>query len=91
MNCVLRLACAAAFVATAFSVPVNAQGQGRGMGMVMTNCEAEIKKHCADVPHGAAEVPKCLEKHMSELSDACKSALQNRGPKGPGRGRMRNQ
>lgn len=69
----------------------NANAQGPGRGMVVKSCAAEIEKHCSGIPHGAGQIPKCLEEHLKELSDTCKAALENRGPKGPGRGRMRQQ
>ncbi|MEX2451122.1 MAG: cysteine rich repeat-containing protein [Rhodospirillales bacterium] len=85
-----------ALAVTALSGPAFAQGMGQGMmgqgmghgmmgqggGMVMSQCVPEIKKHCADVPHGSAEIPACLEKHKAELSDDCKKALDQRGPMG---------
>ena len=107
MNVLSKFVCVAALATAVFSAPANAQSPGKGpgmmgqgmgsgmpgqgMGMVKQSCKAEIEKHCAAIPHGALGVPICLEKHASELSDACKSALENRGPAGPGRGRMRNQ
>ena len=51
-----------------------------GPGHTMQNCMPEIQKFCADAPHGAGAVPACLEEHRNDLSDACKAALENRGP-----------
>ena len=65
-------------VAMAMSAPAWAQGPGPRPAMVAVNCEAEIAKHCADVQHGRGAVPACLEKHVDELSDACKTALETR-------------
>lgn len=76
---------AAAVSLAASAVQAQAPGRGPGQGLVITHCKDEIAKYCADVPHGAGAVPACLEKHKANLSDACKTALDSRGPHGPGR------
>ena len=54
--------------------------QGKGPANVAKNCQAEIAKYCADVPHGNGQVPVCLKKHDKDLSATCKAALARRGP-----------
>jgi hypothetical protein len=41
-------------------------------------CKADREKLCKDAPPGRG-VFQCLRQHESELSDACKTALQHRG------------
>jgi len=45
-----------------------------GAAMAKGECKAEREKFCKD----AAHVGLCLEQHASELSEACKNALQAR-------------
>lgn len=96
MKRLFSAACMAAAMSLAFALPAAAQGMGQGKGqgmgpgmgkgggMVMQQCAAEIKAHCADVQHGRGNVPACLEKNKDKLSDACKAALEGRGPQGKG-------
>ena len=59
--------------------------RGPGEGMVIAQCEAEIARFCAEIPHGDGQVPACLREHLGELSDPCKITLATKGP-GEGRG-----
>ncbi len=47
---------------------------------VLADCKSEIARFCPDVPHGAGAVPVCLSGHTDELSPACRSALDRKGP-----------
>lgn len=51
----------------------------QGSGPVAQQCRAEIAKHCAGKSHEGREVRTCLESKKSELSDACKKALDTTG------------
>jgi hypothetical protein len=68
--------------------PNLAIAQAVGTGPVATQCAAEIKQHCANKTHGAGEVRACLEAHKSDVSPACRQALDTTGG---GRGRNRTQ
>ena len=54
-------------------------------GPVATACKDDIAKLCANLPHNGS-VRACLTKHESEVSPACKQALNTTGG-----GRMRKQ
>lgn len=40
-------------------------------------CAADMRKLCADVPVGAGRVQACLKAHESELSEACRSRVDD--------------
>ena len=46
-------------------------------GWVQTQCDAEIKKFCAGLPHEQGRVRACLEGKRAELSAACRKALDD--------------
>uniref|UniRef100_Q07Q79 Uncharacterized protein n=1 Tax=Rhodopseudomonas palustris (strain BisA53) TaxID=316055 RepID=Q07Q79_RHOP5 len=67
--------------------PAMAQGRGYGYGPVGTVCARDIAAHCSGYSHGNRGVRMCLERRRSQLSGACKSALDNTGG-GRGMGRF---
>lgn len=72
------------FLATIASSSVWAQGAGRGI--VGTYCKPDIQKYCSTVPHMAGAVPACLNRNKAKLSDTCRNALANTGPRNRGIG-----
>lgn len=70
-------------------------GMGRGQGMRgrapwFEPCEADVGKLCQGVQPGGGRIHACLAGHRGELSEACRTALDQapgRGGGGPGRGR----
>lgn len=67
-----------------------AQAQGSGSGPVGSSCAADIAKFCADKKHVGRQVRTCLEARRAELSDDCRTAIENTGG-GRGMGRNRSQ
>jgi|SRR5215470_17294924 len=59
--------------------------RGRGGGLRKA-CASELQQYCAGNERGRAR-RACLEGHASQLSDACKAALQARGERHGGRRR----
>lgn len=63
---------------------------------VLADCKSEIARFCPEVPHGTGAVSVCLSGHTAELSPACKTALDRKGPGwgrqgeggGPAKGRV---
>ena len=45
-------------------------------------CKADREKLCKDVQPGQGAIARCLKEHESELSEACKAAMQRRGGRG---------
>jgi hypothetical protein len=45
---------------------------------LMTDCTADIKKHCANLSPGKDSINTCLKSKESVLSDACKKTLAKR-------------
>jgi hypothetical protein len=41
-------------------------------------CKEDKKKFCKDVVEAKGDVGDCLEKHLSELSEACKTKQQTK-------------
>jgi hypothetical protein len=85
------LAAMAALAALAATDAANAQSRGRGdgSGPVGSACAGEIKAYCAGMSHGGGAVRGCLQDNRSELSRACRAALDGTGG-GRGMGRGRN-
>ena len=48
--------------------------QRRAQG-VLEACKADLDKHCKGIQPGGGRLRACLEKHSSELSDACKKSV----------------
>lgn len=42
-------------------------------------CQADLAKHCAEVPSGGGRLRACLQEHADAVTPACKAALA-RGP-----------
>jgi hypothetical protein len=79
----------AMLAATAFVVsdPAQAQGRGYGLGPVASLCAADISAYCAGLRHGNRAVRNCLNRHRADVSQSCRSALDNTGGgRGMGRG-----
>jgi hypothetical protein len=54
---------------------------GTGIGPVATACKDDIAKYCPNEEHGQGEVRRCLQQHHDEVSEACRNALDNTGPR----------
>ena len=48
--------------------------QRRAQG-VLEACKTDLEKHCKGVQPGGGRLRVCLEKHQSELTDACKKTV----------------
>src|SRR6476469_7740406 len=44
---------------------------------VASECEADIKKHCADIAPGEGRIDACLKKNESALSERCQQAAKD--------------
>jgi hypothetical protein len=67
--------------------PAQAQGRRYGGGPVASLCAADISAYCAGLPHGNRAVRNCLNRHRADVSQSCRSALDNTGGgRGMGRG-----
>jgi hypothetical protein len=66
--------------------PAQAQGRRFGGGPVASLCASDISAYCAGLPHGNRAVRTCLNRNRSNLSQSCRSALDNTGG-GRGMGR----
>jgi hypothetical protein len=57
-------------------------GQGRGqpgMGPVAEKCGDDLANFCPGIEHGAGASRGCLEKNITKVSAACKTALDSTG------------
>jgi len=66
-------------------IAASAAASAEPTGIVAETCKGEIEKFCSDKTHGFGEVRLCLETKRSEVSDACKKALDTTG-RGQGKG-----
>jgi hypothetical protein len=66
--------------------PAQAQGRRFGNGPVASLCASDISAYCAGLSHGNRAVRNCLNRNRSNLSQSCRSALDNTGG-GRGMGR----
>jgi hypothetical protein len=57
-------------VIIALLIPAGAMAQGE--------CKEEVRKFCKDVGEAKSAVIACLQQHMAELSEACKTRLSQR-------------
>ena len=46
---------------------------------VANECDAEIEKHCANVPPGEGRILSCLNKNAKSLDKRCTQALKDVG------------
>src|SRR5436305_15173114 len=69
-----RAAVAAVFLASV--APVLAQAPTDAQrAAIRSACRSDYIAHCASVPPGGLEALQCLQKNMSSLSGACKTAV----------------
>lgn len=61
-----------ALVMIAFLLPI-------GAALAKNPCKEDRDKFCADVKAAGGKVAECLEKHLNELSAACKEKLAEKG------------
>lgn len=90
MTSLISVPFGSAMVVAAMLFSSAAWSQEAGQGPVATACKPDIEKFCAGKPHGGAEVRTCLEAKKSEVSPACKTALDTTGSgkgMGPGMGK----
>lgn len=48
---------------------------------VASECMGDLKQFCSRVPAGEGRLLKCIEDHYAEVSDRCKSAVEDVGLK----------
>lgn len=67
------LACMAALAL----VPIGADAQPSQaqVDAVRQSCRSDFIRHCSKVPRGGPEALACLKQHASEVSPACRTAL----------------
>lgn len=46
---------------------------------VVNECEADLDKHCSDIPVGEGRVASCLMEHEKELTPRCSEAIDDVG------------
>jgi hypothetical protein len=42
---------------------------------VATTCEADVKRFCGNTTLGGDRIASCMQTHLGEVSNSCKSAL----------------
>jgi hypothetical protein len=42
---------------------------------VATTCEADVKRFCGNATSGGDRIASCMQTHLGEISNSCKSAL----------------
>ena len=42
---------------------------------VATACEADVKRFCGNAVSGGDRIASCIQTHLGEVSNSCKSAL----------------
>ena len=75
-----RIALTAAVALAALPAFAQQPGRGPGQGPVATECKEDIAKHCAGIPHEGGAVRACLEGKKTEVTQACRMALETTGP-----------
>jgi Cysteine rich repeat len=79
MKMTAKLAIASCLTLAAVGPPLAQQsGKGPGQGPVITQCRDDIAKFCASKSHDG-EVRACLAAKKSEVTAACKTALDATG------------
>jgi Cysteine rich repeat len=79
MNSCIRFALAAITFVALGSAFAQTPGRGPGQGPVITQCKDDIAKFCAARQHQQDEVRACLEAKKTEVTAACKTALETTG------------
>lgn len=74
-----KLTLAVVVGALAYASVVFAQEHEGGNGP----CKADREKFCQGVQPGGGRIVQCLKQHESELSDSCKSAIQQHRRRAP--------
>jgi hypothetical protein len=78
---IICVCAAVASMAIGAALAQNSGSPGTGTGPVATACKDDIAKYCADKEHGQGAVRRCLEEHHDNVSQACRNALDNTGPR----------
>lgn len=85
--CLTLALCLAPWTATGQDQPPPRRGPGPGGGV----CHADVMRLCADVRGQRGAVPSCLMEHKDELSEACRTQMEQRAERARGIGKQVQQ